>query len=272
MADARFDGVREAAEQHLGDDSVPGLVALVAHGGETRGGGDGPPLGGRSAGRARLPLPHRLDDQAGHRGRHDGARRRRAARPGRAGRQAAPRARRPSGAAPDGRSAGRHRGGRAADHHSRSADVHLWIRDGHGDVHGQAAVAGRRGGGRARTGHDRAARSRCPARPGPLDRRPRLAAAARPARAALALQHRRLGARSPAFPGRRRVVPGGRPAPLDGAPGNGRHQLLDRPSAATGDGLPADAGRSRRLGRAGRQVESPARLRGRRRRTGIDRR
>jgi CubicO group peptidase (beta-lactamase class C family) len=36
MADARFDGVREAAEQHVGDDSVPGLVALVAHGGETQ--------------------------------------------------------------------------------------------------------------------------------------------------------------------------------------------------------------------------------------------
>lgn len=36
MADARFDGVREAAEQHLGDNSVPGLVALVAHGGETQ--------------------------------------------------------------------------------------------------------------------------------------------------------------------------------------------------------------------------------------------
>ena len=36
MADARFDGVREAAERHLGDDSVPGLVALVAHGGETQ--------------------------------------------------------------------------------------------------------------------------------------------------------------------------------------------------------------------------------------------
>ncbi len=36
MADARFDGVREAAERHVGDDSVPGLVALVAHGGETQ--------------------------------------------------------------------------------------------------------------------------------------------------------------------------------------------------------------------------------------------
>jgi len=32
MADVRFEGVREAAERHVGDDAVPGLVALVAHG------------------------------------------------------------------------------------------------------------------------------------------------------------------------------------------------------------------------------------------------
>ncbi|HEU0193538.1 MAG TPA: serine hydrolase domain-containing protein [Gaiellales bacterium] len=32
MADVRFQGVREAAERHVGDDAVPGLVLLVAHG------------------------------------------------------------------------------------------------------------------------------------------------------------------------------------------------------------------------------------------------
>jgi CubicO group peptidase (beta-lactamase class C family) len=36
MTDVPFPGVREAAEQHVGDEAVPGLVALVAHGGDVQ--------------------------------------------------------------------------------------------------------------------------------------------------------------------------------------------------------------------------------------------
>ncbi len=112
--------------------------------------------GHRRADAARHHLPHRLDDQAGHRrGGHDPGRGGEAP-AGRSGRPAAAGTGRPACAALDRRSARRHGAGQPPDHAARPADLPPGLRRGDG----AARALPDPGGDRARPASPRA-RTRC---------------------------------------------------------------------------------------------------------------
>ncbi|MNW57561.1 hypothetical protein D3C74_353770 [compost metagenome] len=193
--------------------------------------------------------------------------------PAAAGRPRGPvaaRARRPAGADAARRAPGRHRAGAPADHRTGPSDVHVRAR------------GGLRVDGFPDQGRDlRASRLQRGIRSGPgagrVDASPRRAAAAVPARSAVAVRPQQRGGRRARLPGHGTVVGD---VPADTHPrsaGDEGHRLpracrQDRPTAAAARARPADR-RVPRVGRGGRRkVQRASRVPGRRRRAGLDRR
>ena len=219
-----------AAAAHVGDDKVPGLVALVARGDQVHVEAlgslsiGGPPVRRDSLFRiastskpitaaVTLALVSEglltLDEPVD---------------------RLVPELAEPAGVAPDGRAARRQRSGQSRHHRARSAHLHVRLRHGGRDVHGTRAVAGRGGRQRNAPVHPRATDSGRAAGAGCLDRGARIAAAARTAGRALALQHGSVGAGGARCPG-----PPACPSPTCSARGSSSRSACEIPRSWTSD-------------------------------------